>query len=94
MTISPINVTESQEQQQSYDAAGKPELKRDLSVNTLKKSEQQLREEIEALKRETQELAEKDEELKHDIEKIHEKFTTTEGEKEEQSILTPSTCIN
>lgn len=62
------------EQEQVYDAAGKPKLKRDLSFNTLKKNEQQLREEIEALKRETQELTEKDEELKHDIEKIHEKI--------------------
>ncbi|GAA5807271.1 hypothetical protein MFLAVUS_000628 [Mucor flavus] len=58
--------------------ASKPELQRDMSLNTLKTNEQQLREEIEALRRETQELTEKDEELKHDIEKIHEKIITAE----------------
>lgn len=56
----------------------KPELQRDLSINTLKTNEQQLREEIEELRRETQALAEKDEELKQDIEKIHEKINISD----------------
>ncbi|KAI9335810.1 hypothetical protein BD770DRAFT_247071 [Pilaira anomala] len=64
--------------EQVSTASVKPELQRDLSLNTLKTNEQQLREEIEALRRETQELTEKDEELKQDIEKIHEKITTAE----------------
>lgn len=54
----------------------KLDLQRDLSLDTLKINEQQLREEIEALRRETQALAEKDEEIKQDIEKIHEKIVT------------------
>lgn len=58
----------------------KPDLNRDMSLNTLKTNEQLLREEIEALKRETQELTEKDEELKQDIEKIHEKIATADEE--------------
>lgn len=64
--------------EQNSASNAKPDLQRDLSLNTLKTSEQQLREEIEELRRETQALAEKDEELKQDIEKIHEKIATTD----------------
>jgi peptidoglycan hydrolase CwlO-like protein len=68
------------EQQQVPPATEKPDLQRDMSINSLRNNEQQLREEIEALRRETQELTEKDEELKHDIEKIHEKIVTEEDQ--------------
>lgn len=69
MTVAPTNETTG------TTPSAKPDLQRDMSLNTLKTNEQLLREEIEALKRETQELTEKDEELKQDIEKIHEKIT-------------------
>lgn len=72
----PISTENLQEQIPATSA--KPDLQRDLSLNTLKTNEQQLREEIEELRRETQALTEKDEEIKQDIEKIHEKIVTSD----------------
>lgn len=76
MTVPP---TTSETTQAQSTVTAKPDLQRDMSLNTLKTNEQLLREEIETLKRETQELTEKDEELKQDIEKIHERIVHAEN---------------
>jgi hypothetical protein len=58
----------------------RPAPEREMSTNTLIKTEQQLREEIAALKREEEKLQKIDEELKHNIEVVHEKRAAHEHE--------------
>lgn len=54
------------------------ELAREMSTNTLIKTEQQLREEIAALKREEENLKRIDEQIKQNLEIVHEKRTAAE----------------
>lgn len=53
-------------------------LTREMSTNTMIKTEQQLREEIAALKREEEKLKKIDEEIKQNLEIVHEKRAAAE----------------
>jgi len=64
--------------EQTQHHAPPTELAREMSTNTMIKTEQQLREEIAALKREEENLKKIDEEIKQNLEIVHEKRVAAE----------------